>query len=46
VGEAPLALLLPTWVLALANIYFGIETSLSAGLAGEAAISLLTMSGS
>ena len=30
-GEAPLALLVPTWTLALANLYFGLDTSLNAG---------------
>ncbi|MEX1147639.1 MAG: monovalent cation/H+ antiporter subunit D family protein [Sphingomonadales bacterium] len=41
VKEAPLALLIPTWAVALANIYFGVETSLSAGLARTAAEQLL-----
>lgn len=41
VREAPLALLVPTWTLAAANIYFGVETSLSAGLARQAAEQLL-----
>lgn len=41
VQEAPLALLIPTWVLALANLYFGIATSLNAGVARQAAQSLL-----
>jgi len=36
-AEAPLSLLLPTWTLALANLYFGIDTSLSVGMA-EAAV--------
>ena len=39
--EAPLALLVPTWVLALSNIYFGLETSLPLGLAERAAEQLL-----
>lgn len=39
--EAPLALLVPTWLLVLANIYFGVATDFSAGLAGEAARQLL-----
>ena len=38
--EAPLSLLLPTWVLALANVYFGIETSVPIGLARGAATAL------
>ena len=36
-GEAPLVLLLPTWVLVAANIWFGIDTRLSAGTAMQAA---------
>lgn len=40
-GEAPLALLVPTWTLALANLYFGLDTSLNAGVARLAAQSLL-----
>ncbi len=40
--EAPLALLVPTWVLVLANLYFGIDTRFSAALALEAAQQLLT----
>ncbi len=39
--EAPLALLIPTWALALANLYFGLETSLNVGVARLAAQSLL-----
>ena len=41
VREAPLPLLLPVWGLALANLYFGIDASLSAGVAQRAAESLL-----
>ncbi len=41
VREAPLALLIPTWMLALANLYFGLDTSLNAGVARLAAQSLL-----
>lgn len=41
VQEAPLALLLPTWALALANLYFGLETSVNVGVARLAAQSLL-----
>jgi multicomponent Na+:H+ antiporter subunit D len=40
-GEAPLALLIPTWVLIGANIYFGIDASLTTRVAGEAARVLL-----
>lgn len=41
VREAPLALLIPTWALALANLYFGLDTSLNAGVARLAAQGLL-----
>ena len=41
VKEAPLSLLFPAWVLALANIYFGIDTRLSVGVAESAAKFLL-----
>ncbi len=41
VSEAPLALLVPTWVLAASNLYFGIETSLPVGSALRAAGQLL-----
>ena len=39
--EAPLALLLPTWILVLANVYFGIDTRLTVGVAEQAAAALL-----
>jgi multicomponent Na+:H+ antiporter subunit D len=39
--EAPLSLLLPTWLLVVANIYFGIDTSLTVGTARRAAEALL-----
>ncbi|MBI4539035.1 MAG: monovalent cation/H+ antiporter subunit D family protein [Gemmatimonadetes bacterium] len=41
VKEAPLALLVPTWVLILANIYFGVNATLTAGVARAAAERLL-----
>lgn len=41
VREAPLSLLIPTWVLTLACLYFGIDTSLPVGLAGTAAEALM-----
>lgn len=41
VEEAPLSLLLPTWALAFANIWFGIETSLNVSGAFAAAESIL-----
>ena len=40
IKEAPLMLLLPTWVLVLANIYFGLNTELTVGTA-EQAVKLL-----
>ena len=39
--EAPLSMLLATWVLVLANLYFGIQTDLTATLAGQAADTLI-----
>ena len=42
VGEAPLSMLIPLWVLIGANLYFGIETSASVGVAKEAAKFLLS----
>jgi multicomponent Na+:H+ antiporter subunit D len=43
VGEAPMSMLLPTWVLALCSIAFGVYTSLNANVAREAATFLLGM---
>lgn len=40
VKEAPLMLLIPTWILVLANIYFGFSTELTVGTA-EQAVQLL-----
>ncbi len=39
-GEAPLSMLLPAWLLAIANLYFGMHTGLSAGIATQAAAAL------
>ena len=39
--EAPLSMLVPMWILIGANIYFGIETSASLGVARRAAAMLL-----
>lgn len=33
--EAPLMILIPTWILVLANIYFGIDTSFTVGLSEQ-----------
>jgi len=43
IREAPLSMLLPTWALILANLYFGIDSSLTTGAAGQAAQCLLAM---
>ncbi|THB78520.1 MAG: monovalent cation/H+ antiporter subunit D family protein [Desulfobulbaceae bacterium] len=40
VTEAPLSQLIPIWILVLANIYFGLNTSLTVGLSKMAAESL------
>ena len=37
VKEAPLSLLVPTWILVIANIYFGLNTELTVNAAGAAA---------
>jgi multicomponent Na+:H+ antiporter subunit D len=37
VKEAPALLLVPTWALALANLYFGLDTTLTVGVAEQAA---------
>jgi multicomponent Na+:H+ antiporter subunit D len=39
--EAPLALLIPTWVLIVANFYFGIDATFTSEVAGSAARSLM-----
>ncbi len=39
--EAPLTMLIPLWILVAASVYFGIETSLTAGVAERAAQVLL-----
>ncbi len=41
VTEAPLMLLIPTWALVVANVYFGINTDLTAGVAKVAVSYLL-----
>lgn len=41
VEEAPLTMLLPTWILLLANVYFGIDTSVTVGVAQQAAEALI-----
>ena len=39
--EAPAAMLVPTWVLIAANLYFGIDASLTTGIARQGAETLL-----
>ena len=45
VGEAPLSMLIPVWLLVLAMVYFGIDAEWTAGLAHKAAAGLLAGSG-
>ena len=39
--EAPLVMLIPLWVLTVANVYFGLDTRVSVGIAEQAAQSLM-----
>jgi len=41
VSEAPMLLLVPTWILVIANIYFGLDTTLTVGVAEKATAILL-----
>ena len=41
VAEAPLEMLIPLWVLVLANIYFGIDAELTTSVAGRVAETFL-----
>ncbi len=43
--DAPLSMLIPMWVLVGANIYFGMNTELTGGLAKRAASALMTVAG-
>ncbi len=43
--DAPLSMLIPMWALVAANIYFGVRTELTAGLAERAAAALMTFAG-
>jgi multicomponent Na+:H+ antiporter subunit D len=45
VGEAPLLILVPAWLLTGAILFFGVFTDWSAGVASEAALELLGSSG-
>ncbi len=46
IKEAPLSMLIPMYLLVLMTIYFGIDTSFSAGIALDTAKSILGVSGS
>jgi len=41
VGEAPLSMLLPLWLMALGSIYFGVDATRTASIALDAAAILL-----
>ena len=41
ITEAPAAMLIPTWALVAANFYFGVDTTLTVGVAEQAARSLI-----
>jgi multicomponent Na+:H+ antiporter subunit D len=41
VSEAPLSMLVPTWILILANLYFGVDSSVTLGIARRAAETLM-----
>ena len=41
ISEAPLVMLVPTWILAGANIFFGVDAGLAVDIAGRAASALL-----
>jgi len=40
IQEAPLSMLIPLWILVIANVYFGIHTDVSVGLANSAVTAL------
>ncbi len=43
--DAPLSMLIPMWTLVAANIYFGVRTELTVGLAERAAAALMNFAG-
>jgi len=45
VQEAPLSMLIPVWILVGANIYFGVYTEVSVGVASRAAAQLMEIQG-
>ena len=45
VKEAPMSMVIPMWILVAANIYFGLRTDFTAGLAEKAAAALMNMPG-
>jgi multicomponent Na+:H+ antiporter subunit D len=45
VKDAPLSQLVPIWILVIANVYFGIDTSLTVGISQKAAALLFSVGG-
>lgn len=45
IKEAPWSMVIPMWILVLANIYFGVHTEFTAGLANRAAAALMAVAG-
>ncbi len=45
IKEAPMSMLIPMWVLVAANVYFGLQTDLTGGIASAAADALMTVGG-
>ena len=43
IREAPLSMLIPLWILVIANIYFGVDTGITAQLARQSAELLMGM---
>ena len=41
IAEAPLSMLIPVWLLVAANVYFGLYTDVTVGVAGQAATQLM-----
>ncbi len=45
VREAPLSMLIPVWILVAANLYFGLHTEISVGVARQSTVQLLGVAG-
>lgn len=43
IREAPLSMLIPLWILVIANIYFGVDTGITAQMARQSAELLMGM---